>query len=183
MSHFTQCSSGSDWYVLYTIPRNEKKVYSELTRREIKAFLPLQKVVRLWGTRKQKLVLPLFPNYLFVSIPRNLFWTVLAVSGVVRFVLYNGAPATIKSAEMEAMQKLLFTQGNMAGGDLSYQVEEADLTCRAGEQVQVKSGPFEGLKGKVLQLQGKTKFFIEFEQINRVISVDVCSTLLEKVAV
>ncbi len=159
--------------MIYTIPRNEKKVHHELTQRQVESFLPLQAVVRLWGNRKQKLDVPLFPNYLFVNIARDKLWSILSIKGVVRYVSYGGAPAAISNEEIEIIRKLLVYNAEITTKEL-YNV---------GERVRVKHGPFAGLEGKVLEIKGKTKFFIELDKINRFLSVDIGSTILEKVEV
>lgn len=173
MQNYSEPDCKDQWYVIYTLPRNEKKVYSELSKRAVKVFLPLQKVVRQWGPRKQKLEVPLFPNYVFISIPKAMLWSVLSVKGVVRFVSFNGVPAIISNAEIEVVKKIILNNGEVS--DRSF--------FAAGDHVRVKDGPFTGLEGKVLDVKGTTRFFIEFEQINHVLSIDISPALLEKVAV
>jgi hypothetical protein len=43
--------AGSNWYVLYTKLRQERKVAEHLTSAGYKVYCPLQKVVRKWSDR------------------------------------------------------------------------------------------------------------------------------------
>lgn len=173
MQFYSEPIQQDQWYVIYTIPRNEKKVYSELSKRAVEVFLPLQKVVRQWGTRKQKLEVPLFPNYLFISASKAMLWSVLSVKGVVRFISFNGAPAIISNTQMEVIKKIISNDGEVSDRSL----------FATGDHVRVKNGPFAGLEGKVLDVKGRIRFFIEFEQINQILSIDISGALLEKVTV
>ncbi len=60
------------WYAVYTVPRNEKSVARHLDLREIEYFLPTYETSRIWKNRQRvKVVLPLFPTYVFVCIDRR----------------------------------------------------------------------------------------------------------------
>ena len=56
------------WYVLYTKPRNEKKVAQRLSEAGYNVYCPLQKVRRQWSDRTKVLEEPLFKSYLFIQI-------------------------------------------------------------------------------------------------------------------
>ena len=58
------------WYVIYTKPKNEKKVAERLQQIEIEVFCPLVTVVKQWSDRKKKIQIPLFNSYVFVFIDR-----------------------------------------------------------------------------------------------------------------
>ena len=74
------------WYVLYTRSRHEKKVDTLLKQQNINSFFPQIKEIKQWSDRKKKMLVPLFPNYLFVqSDPRD-FWKIKSTPGIVGFV-------------------------------------------------------------------------------------------------
>ena len=56
------------WCVLYTKPRNEKKVAERLTGAGYTVYCPLQKVRRQWSDRVKVVEEPLFKGYLFIKI-------------------------------------------------------------------------------------------------------------------
>lgn len=129
-----------NWYVVYTYPNSEKKIYNELNKRAITAFLPTKKVVRQWSDRKKKLEIPLFPNYIFVKLPPKQMWVVLMIDGVVRFISFDGAPVVVRDTEIDVVKKLI---------SASSEVNNENF-CIQGEKVQVKEGPLSGLVGRVV---------------------------------
>ncbi len=159
------------WYVVYTCPNSEKKIYKELSRRKINAFLPIKTEVRQWWDRKKKLEVPLFPNYVFVNVSLKEIWTVLMVNGVVRLISFDGVPAVVKDAEIDMIKQLSSVTNKINN----------ENGCIKGEKVQVKEGPLSGLMGKVKDMKGTTRLFVELETIHQVISVDIETAFLEKV--
>ena len=158
-----------NWYVVYTYPNSEKKIYNELNKRNITAFLPTKKVVRQWSDRKKHIEIPLFPNYVFVKIPPKEMWMVLMIDSVVRFVTFDGRPAVVKDSEIDMVIKLI------SGTN----VVTNDNYCIKGQKVQVKEGPFTGIVGRVLSRKGTTRLYVEIETVNIKISVDIEAALLE----
>lgn len=158
----------SNWYVVYTCPNSEKKVYGELVRRDIKAFLPTRSILRQWSDRTKKMEVPLFPNYLFVNVPCSSMWTVLMVNGVVKFVSFNGVPAIVQEKEIDMVKQITLGASEITTGN--FRVE--------GERVRVKQGPLSGLVGKVLERKGITRFYVELETVNQNIAFDIDASLL-----
>ncbi len=159
-----------EWYVVYTYPNSEKKIYNELEKRRVTAFLPTRKVTRQWSDRKKKLEIPLFPNYVFVKVPPREMWMVLMVNGIVRFISFEGTPATVKDAEIEMVQKLLTE---------CYEINDEDITL-VGEKVKVKGGPLAGLTGSVIECKGRARLHVALETIGRAVSVNIDADLLER---
>ena len=56
----------SNWNVLYTRSRCEKKVAALLSKRGIENYCPLNRVVRKWSDRHKLIYEPLFSSYVFV---------------------------------------------------------------------------------------------------------------------
>jgi transcription antitermination factor NusG len=99
--------SRKNWFVLYTKPRWEKKVYTLLTDNNIEAYCPLNKVRRKWSDRVKWVEEPLFKSYVFVRIGAEEETKVRMVNGVVNFVYWLGRPAIVKSKEIEIIRKFL----------------------------------------------------------------------------
>ena len=72
------------WYAVYTIVRHEKAVNSSLINKNIDTFLPIREVVNRWKDRNKKVMLPLFPGYIFVNLDIGKKMDVLTTKGVVR---------------------------------------------------------------------------------------------------
>jgi transcription antitermination factor NusG len=99
--------SRKNWYVVYTKPRWEKKVYTLLTDKNIEAYCPLNKVRRKWSDRIKWVEEPLFKSYVFVKVAPEELTGVRMISGVVNFVYWLGKPAIVKNKEIEIIRKFL----------------------------------------------------------------------------
>ena len=175
MNHFAKTPTAmikqDKWYVVYTYPNSEKKIYNELNKREITAFLPLRTEVRQWHDRKKIMEAPLFPNYVFVKVaPRDL-WTALSVTGVVRYITFDGAPAVVRDSEVDLVKRMLASHATVHNEALHVN----------GEKVQVTQGPLAGLTGKVVHKKGLTKLYIELETVRQTLSVEIDAALLSRV--
>ena len=92
--------SRKNWYVIYTKPRWEKKVYSLLIDKDIEAYCPLNRVRRKWSDRIKWVEEPLFKSYVFVKVTEENLSSVRLIHGVVNFVSWLGRPAVVKNKEI-----------------------------------------------------------------------------------
>ena len=99
--------SRKNWFVVYTKPRWEKKVYSLLTDNNIEAYCPLNKVRKKWSDRVKWVEEPLFKSYVFVRIGTEEQTDVRMINGIVNFVYWLGKPAVVKNKEIEVIRKFL----------------------------------------------------------------------------
>lgn len=95
---------GAKWFVLLTKPKNEIKVASLLTAKNIAVFAPIRTEVRQWSDRKKKVVVPLLPSMVLVHLTEQEVHHVFHTPGVVRYLFFNGKRATVTPHEIEAMQ-------------------------------------------------------------------------------
>jgi transcription antitermination factor NusG len=95
------------WYVVYTKPRWEKKVYRLFEERGIGAYCPLNRVRKKWSDRVKWVEEPLFKSYVFVNVAEEELTEIRLVNGVVNFVYWLGKPAVVKEREIEVIRKFL----------------------------------------------------------------------------
>ena len=95
------------WYVVYTKPRWEKKVYRLFEERRIEAYCPLNRVRKKWSDRIKWIDEPLFKSYVFVNVAEEELSAIRLVNGVVNFVYWLGKPAVVKDKEIEIIRKFL----------------------------------------------------------------------------
>ena len=157
-----------NWYVVYTYPKKEQKIYTDLIRQKVTTYLPLHKVVRRWSDRLKELTVPLFPNYIFVQICDNQRVNVLRVAGVSRFIAFDGRPTIISDEEIEMIRRL---------ENAPVEVEPRLIN---GDRVQIMQGPFAGLEGVLFKKQGKERFGLRLDGLRQVLSIDICESLLKK---
>ena len=157
------------WYVLYTCPRHEKRVATQIERRNFSCFLPLYRSVRRWRDRRKELKLALFPGYVFVHMSLENKLRVLELPGVVRLVSFNGQPATISASEIETLQ-------NRLSGALKV---EPHPYLRKGRRVRVRSGAMQGLEGIIVRRKDGCRVVFSIDLIQRSVAVEVDEADLE----
>jgi transcription termination/antitermination protein NusG len=140
------------WYVAYTAPRAEKKVAQRLDKVGIKFYLPVREEFRQWSDRFKKIIVPVFPSYIFVYVNKVEYFSAINQSGMVKYVHFGGVPAQINDNTIENIQKML---------ELNPMLELYDKMPNIGEKIKIPTGPLKGIEGKVLRLKGKTHFVLE----------------------
>ena len=134
------------WYVLYTKPRQEKKVTDTLNAIGIEAYCPLVTVVKQWSDRKKKVQVPLINSYVFVNIEEHQREAVFKVSGIVRYLFWLGKPAVVRAVEIEALQQSL--EGIVASFEVS--------AIQKNTIYKIPEGPFQGFEGIVKNINATT---------------------------
>ncbi len=134
------------WYVLYTKPRNEKKVTSLLAERGVEVYCPQREVIKQWSDRKKKVVEPVFTSYIFVSLDnyKEEATEILETPGAVRFLWWAGKPGVVRREEIKAIRDFLD----------AYKNAEITVEIKEGEKVTVMEGPFKDTKGVVTKVKG-----------------------------
>ncbi|MEP7142903.1 MAG: transcription termination/antitermination NusG family protein [Ferruginibacter sp.] len=102
-----------NWYAVYTLPRREKKVASLLSRRGIKNYFPVNKIVSVNANNKKIGTEALFNSYVFVYINESEIGLVKRISGIVNFIYWLAKPAVIKWEEIEAVKQLTSAYHNI----------------------------------------------------------------------
>ncbi len=120
------------WFVLYTQPRNEKKVTERLEKLGITAYCPMTIQVRQWSDRKKKVEVPLLNSYVFVHLANASRNLVFEVPGIVRYLFWLGEPAIVRDEEIKTLQ-------NWLAHDFS-EIEVSAL--KPGNTITIKEGAF-----------------------------------------
>ena len=159
-----------NWHAVYTVPQHEKSVVKHLDLREIESFLPVYETVRVWKNRQRmKLILPLFPTYLFVHINLRERAKVLQSSGVLQIVGNRGC-AYIPDSDVEFLRSGFCRQQIEPYGDLVI-----------GERVRIKSGVMQGLQGTLVRKQNSMRFVLTVELISQHAAIQVDAEDLEPI--
>ena len=129
-----------NWYVLYTKPRNEKKVTTRLAENGFEVYCPLIRTLRQWSDRKKKVSVPMFPSYVFIRIAEEERQKVVQDPGVLNFVFWLGRPAVVRERELEAVRAI---------AEKGEEIEVQSGKPEKGETVAISFGPFKGLTGRI----------------------------------
>ena len=141
------------WFVVYTKPRNEKKVHGLLLDLGYESYCPLNKTRRKWSDRYKIIEEPLFRSYVFVKLCEPRIFDVLKIEGVIRFLYWNRKPAIVREAEIELIKRFL-------GENASVQIEYIDF--KKDQTVSFTASNFLGQQAKVLEVRNRqVKVLIE----------------------
>ncbi len=130
------------WYVIYTKPRNEKKVADRLKQIGVDVYCPMITMVKQWSDRKKKVEIPLLNSYVFVNLNEKDRELVFQVSGVVRYLFWLGKPAVVRGEEIDALQDGL--KETISSFEVS--------AIKIGDMLPIPTGPFQGKEGIIKQI-------------------------------
>jgi transcription antitermination factor NusG len=131
----------------------------------------MQSVVREWSDRRKKMVVPLFPNYVFVRLSAVQRHLVLSIAGVTRFVSFCGSPARLSDEEMIVLKT--FSEGKM-------NVDKEEFYS-VGDKVKVVSGALAGMEGMLIERKGNQRFLVRFNSIEQAVSVQISQDVIDKI--
>jgi transcriptional antiterminator RfaH len=155
----------TNWYAIYTKPRAEKKVFERLALSGFNVYLPLVTSIRVWSDRKKKIVTPLISSYVFVNTNYDELFNALAIQGTSGILRYLGKPAIIRDHEIENLKILM--------NDSEQFTLLENNSFEKGEEVEVIKGPFTGLVGQSVSIQGKHRIIVEIEAMGSKLAVNV----------
>lgn len=159
------------WYAIYTNPRAEKMVRNRLIEAGIEVFLPLQKTYRQWSDRKKLIEKPLLSSYVFVKVTPNLFPKVYQVQGVVRFVSFEGQPASIPQNQIDNLKLLINSDA-----EIEVTTEHFDK----GDNVEVVKGSLIGLTGELVKKGKHNRVIVRIDRLDQNLIVNIPLTFLRK---
>ena len=158
-----------NWYAVYTVPQHEKSALKQLQMREVESFLPTYETVRVWKNRQRmKLILPLFPTYLFVHINSRERTKVLQSPGVLQIVGNSREYVPLPDSEVEFLRS-----------DFCRQRIEPYHDLVIGEKVRIKNGVMQGLQGTLARKSNRMQFVLTIELINQHAAIHVDAEDLE----
>lgn len=160
-----------NWFVIYTKPKQEKKVANALEKLGIESYCPTKIVERNWSDRKKKIEAPLFPSYCFVYIEEKDRNMVFQVSGVVKYLFWLKKPAIVRSEEMEEIKRWL--------SEYSHNLIET-RPFRYNDTLVIKSGLFSEKKGTVLK-QKRDQLLLNLENLGITLYISQTDVLLSSV--
>jgi transcriptional antiterminator RfaH len=160
------------WYAVYTNPRAEKQVYSRLVENGIETFLPLQKTYRMWSDRKKLVEKPLLTSYIFVKTRSKFFPHVYKTNGVVKFVTFEGRPASIPQKQIDNLRLLINSDEEI---EVSYE------KFAQGDNVEVVAGSLIGLTGELIRIGSKNRVVVRIDRLDQNLILKIPKSFLRKI--
>lgn len=157
------------WFAAYTATHHEKRVFDQLTHRNVETFLPLYKAPRQWKKRSPvTLDLPLFPNYVFVHISPAERGSVLGTPGVFSIIGSGQHAWELPEQEIETLRNGLHDR----------RVEPYPY-LNVGERARVASGILAGLEGVIVRKKNNLNIVLTLDRIMRSVAIEVDASELE----
>ncbi|GBD86681.1 transcription antitermination protein RfaH [bacterium BMS3Abin03] len=145
------------WFALYTKPRNEFRAELQLTERGVDNYLPTIIRLKQWSDRKKKVTEPLLRSYIFIYANEAERLIAVEQRAVVRCLFDQGRPARIPEWQIDSLKKMLETKADVI-------VHNGIIP---GSKIIIKSGPFEGITGTVLESKAGKSISVTIELLNR----------------
>jgi transcription antitermination factor NusG len=158
-----------EWYAVYTRCHQERLVKTQLDGKEVENFLPTFERISQWKDRKKLIEVPLFPGYLFVKITLLKRLEVLKAYGAVQIVGNSTGPVPIPEEQIASVRRFV----------------EVGLKCdphpylKVGKKAKIKEGPLAGFEGILVRKKSKSLFVLSVDLIQRSVSVELGSWLIE----
>lgn len=149
------------WYVLHTRARNEKATASDLTRLGVQNFLPLIRYRRMYGGKRRRVEIPLFPGYLFLCGSATDREAALRTNRVAQ-VLEVSDQARLK-ADLEQIHRVVTSD------------ETVDFypKLKRGTRCRVTGGSLSGLEGVVIRRRGPWRVFVGVEFLGQSAELEI----------
>jgi transcription antitermination factor NusG len=169
--HIPDCGPRPGWWAVYIRHQHEKAVASMLTAKGLEVFLPLYESLRHWKDRRKKLLLPLFPGYLFVRENLGGPLPILTTPGTHMILSRGDHLEVIANDEIQAISR--------AVGDPS-RVEPHQF-LKDGERVRVIGGPMQGIEGILVRKKNLYRLILSVEMIAQSVAIEVDADSVEPV--
>jgi hypothetical protein len=157
------------WWVAHTKARFEKAFAWELLHRRIGYFLPLVEQSRFSGGRRRRLLVPLFPSYVFFCGSLSDRHAALATGRICQTIEAKDQAGLID--ELLRVEKVIEGRAKI---DL-YPFAAVGRRCR------IRGGPFEGIEGVVVERNDRTaRIVLQVSVLGRGAAMEVDADLLEE---
>ncbi len=154
------------WYVLHTRARNEKATSSDLSRLGIQNFLPLIRYRRLYGGKRRRVEIPLFPGYLFMCGSRADREAALRTNRIAQIL--DVADQNGLRTDLQHIHQVVTSE------------ETVDFYPRLkrGVRCRVVSGTLQGLEGVVIRRKGPWRVFVGVAFLGQSAELEIDPTFL-----
>ena len=161
------------WYAVYTQPHAEPKALDHLLRQGYAAYLPRYRTKVSHARRRQIVLRPLFPRYLFAGIDRaTMPWRpILSTVGVTDIVRAGDEP-TLVAAKIVTV---ILERENAGAFDWL----DSRQLLRLGDLVRVTTGAFEDMVGRLVELRDQDRIVVLLELLGRAVRAQLRAEVVE----
>jgi transcriptional antiterminator RfaH len=147
------------WYLIYTKPRQEKKVHGQLTEMNINSLLPTRKSLRTWHDRKKYIEEPLFPSYVFIYLnDRQKYYEGMETEGALYYVRSGKEITRVRESVIDNIMLL-------TGAAMDLEVSNSHF--QPGRRLVISQGALTGLSCEVVQYNNMQKILVRVDLLQR----------------
>jgi transcription antitermination factor NusG len=161
------------WFAVRTRSKSEKFVQRVLAKKGIHAYLPLQRLLRRYTRSTRMVERPLINCYVFVRIVKEQYVPVLETENVAGFVRFSKNLLAIPESEIEILRRITLEDG--------LDVEATPGNFAEGDPVEISAGNLMGLKGRIVQAEGRRRFRVELLTLGYDLLITIDAAFLAKV--
>lgn len=149
----------SGWYLIYTRPRHEKKVYDQLIQCNVNTYLPLVKKLHQWADRRKCIDSPLFPSYIFVRLnDAGDYFKGLNADGSLYYVKMG--------KEIVRVSETVVSNIKLAAG-YQQDIEVLDDFFQPGQKMVIVEGALAGLSCELVEVKSKQMLLVRVDILQR----------------
>lgn len=151
------------WYAVHTRPQAEVKAFENLLRQGYQAYLPRYRTRVSHARRKEIVLRPLFPRYLFAGVDRAAMrWRpIMSTFGVCDVVRSGDEPAPVAPEIIEGLR-----EGESSG---AFDRLSPGRFLQLGDPVRVNTGAFEQMIGRLVELRDQDRVVVLLELLGRTV--------------
>ncbi|MBS1664510.1 MAG: UpxY family transcription antiterminator [Bacteroidetes bacterium] len=147
------------WYLMYTKPKHERKIYARLSEMEIESFLPTRKSLRQWHDRKKYIDEPLFPGYLFTYLKdQRAYYEGMETEGYLYYVRSGKEVARVADSVVDSLKIAVA---------YSREIEVSKQVFKPGQQMVIREGALTGLSCELIEVGSTQKLLVRIELLQR----------------
>ena len=160
------------WFAIYTKYKGEKFVIRSLQKKGIEAYTPLLTTTKRYTRKIKKYEVPLLNCYVFVKITKREYVKVLETEHVINYVKIKNNFISIPQREIDLLKRVV--------GEIE-DVKVVEGSYTVGDKVEVVSGKLTGLKGRLININGKKDFLIDLEKSGFQLLINIDPKLIRPV--
>ena len=153
------------WHALHVRQKYERTISARLDELGIENLLPLTKVLRAYKSQKRRVIVPMFPGYIFLNIQPIKRHQIIHLKGVYGYVKIGREYQRVHDQEIANIRLLV---ENM---DI-YRDMRPEAYIRRGSLIDVTEGPLCGMRGLVTGNTGN-RILVSLDSIQTAISISL----------
>ena len=167
----------SQWFLIYTKPRQEEKAKVNLENQGFKTFFP---IIATEKTSQPKSISfePLFRRYLFISInaERDNWVHIKSTRGVSHVITFGDKLTEVPNSVID------YLKSKVDDNDV-LKLQTTRKTFQKGDELVIKQGVLQGKDATFLSMSGKERVRVMLSLMNRITIADISEQNLERKAI